>query len=311
MSRDGRESARGYNRSVTTTYRNLIGERWVPARSGATFTSVNPANHEDVVGEFAASGPEDVDEAVKAAAAAFPAWSLMPAPKRGEILFKVARLLAEHKEELARLMTREMGKVLPEARGDVQEAIAVVEVRVDAQGRVEGPRGGERPAADERALEVERKAVEQRAHADEALLVATRERRRHHEHAGAAHVRPVAEDRIDVGTSRDPRALEGEPIGMGDVVGVVEGDPLAARGRDAHVPRGPEASVGGPDDAQPARQAREHSGRLVGGAVVHDDHLVARRELSQEALDRLRQVPGPVVGRDDDGHGRARRRGGS
>jgi len=62
---------------------------------------------------------------VEAAKAAFPAWSMMPAPKRGEILFKVARLLAEHKEELSRLMTREMGKVLPEARGDVQEAIDV------------------------------------------------------------------------------------------------------------------------------------------------------------------------------------------
>ena len=60
---------------------------------------------------------------MEAAKAAFPAWSLMPAPKRGEILFKVARLLAEHKEEIAREMTREMGKVLPETRGDVQEAI--------------------------------------------------------------------------------------------------------------------------------------------------------------------------------------------
>ncbi|HET6380328.1 MAG TPA: aldehyde dehydrogenase family protein [candidate division Zixibacteria bacterium] len=110
---------------MSTTFHNLIGDRWVPARSGATFTSVNPANHDDVIGEFPASGPEDVDDAVQAAAKAFPAWSLMPAPKRGEILFKIARLLAEHKEELARLMTREMGKVLTEARGDVQEAIDV------------------------------------------------------------------------------------------------------------------------------------------------------------------------------------------
>jgi aldehyde dehydrogenase (NAD+) len=124
MSRIGRESSAGYNRPVTT-YCNLIGDRWVPARSGATFTSVNPANHEDVIGEFAASAAEDVDDAVKAARAAYPAWSLLPAPKRGEIMFKVARLLAEHKEELSRLMTREMGKVLPEARGDVQEAIDV------------------------------------------------------------------------------------------------------------------------------------------------------------------------------------------
>jgi acyl-CoA reductase-like NAD-dependent aldehyde dehydrogenase len=108
-----------------STHRNLIGDRWVAAKSGATFTSVNPADHQEVVGEFAASGPADVDAAVEAARAAYPAWSLMPAPKRGEILFRVARLLAEHKEELSRLMTREMGKVLPEARGDVQEAIDV------------------------------------------------------------------------------------------------------------------------------------------------------------------------------------------
>jgi aldehyde dehydrogenase (NAD+) len=108
-----------------STHRNLIGDDWVAAKSGATFKSVNPANHDEVIGEFAASGPADVDAAVAAAKAAFPAWSLMPAPKRGEILFKVARLLAEHKEELSRLMTREMGKVLPEARGDVQEAIDV------------------------------------------------------------------------------------------------------------------------------------------------------------------------------------------
>jgi aldehyde dehydrogenase (NAD+) len=110
---------------VSSTYQNLIGNRWVAAQSGATFTSVSPANHDEVIGEFAASGPADVEAAVAAAKAAFPAWSLMPAPKRGEILFRVARLLAEHKEELSRLMTREMGKVLPEARGDVQEAIDV------------------------------------------------------------------------------------------------------------------------------------------------------------------------------------------
>ena len=110
---------------ATTTFKNLIGGRWVDAKSGATFDSVSPANHEEVIGTFPASGAADVDAAVEAAKAAYPAWSLMPAPKRGEILFKVARILAEHKEELSRLMTREMGKVLPEARGDVQEAIDV------------------------------------------------------------------------------------------------------------------------------------------------------------------------------------------
>jgi aldehyde dehydrogenase (NAD+) len=110
---------------ATTAYKNLIGGRWVAAESGKTFDSVSPANHEDVIGTFPASGKADVDAAVAAAKAAFPVWSLMPAPKRGEILFKVARILAEHKEELSRLMTREMGKVLTEARGDVQEAIDV------------------------------------------------------------------------------------------------------------------------------------------------------------------------------------------
>jgi acyl-CoA reductase-like NAD-dependent aldehyde dehydrogenase len=111
--------------SVTNTYRNLIGADRKAAASGATFSSVSPANHEDVIGEFPLSGPTDVEAAVEAARGAFPSWSAMPAPKRGEILFRVARLLAEHKEELSRLMTREMGKVLPEARGDVQEAIDV------------------------------------------------------------------------------------------------------------------------------------------------------------------------------------------
>ncbi|MBA2632705.1 MAG: aldehyde dehydrogenase family protein [Chloroflexi bacterium] len=110
---------------MTKTYRNLIGAEWKGAESGATFTSTSPANHDEVIGEFAASGPPDVDAAVAAARRAFVSWSAMPAPKRGEILFRIARLLAEHKEELSKLMTREMGKVLPEARGDVQEAIDV------------------------------------------------------------------------------------------------------------------------------------------------------------------------------------------
>ncbi len=107
------------------TYRNLIGGEWRDAAAGGTFESVNPARHDEVIAEFQASSGPDVDEAVAAARRAFPSWSAMPAPKRGEILYRVARTLAEHKEELARLMTREMGKVLAEARGDVQEAVDV------------------------------------------------------------------------------------------------------------------------------------------------------------------------------------------
>ena len=76
-----------------------------------------------MLGVFPKSSAEDVDRAVEAAKAAYEEWRLVPAPRRGEILFRFAALLAEHKDELAELMAREMGKVLPEAAGDVQEAI--------------------------------------------------------------------------------------------------------------------------------------------------------------------------------------------
>jgi aldehyde dehydrogenase (NAD+) len=102
---------------------NLIGGEWVPARSGRTFTSVSPADRDDVVGAFPRSGAEDVADAVAAARRAFPGWRATPQPARGDLLRRAAQLLRERKEDLARLMTREMGKVLLEARGDVQEAI--------------------------------------------------------------------------------------------------------------------------------------------------------------------------------------------
>ena len=105
------------------TYLNLIGGEHHLARSGETFFNVNPADHSDVVGEFPASGAEDVDAAVAAAKKAFATWRLVPAPKRAEILYRTGQLLQERKEQYARDMTREMGKVLAETRGDVQEAI--------------------------------------------------------------------------------------------------------------------------------------------------------------------------------------------
>jgi alpha-ketoglutaric semialdehyde dehydrogenase len=107
---------------ATKTYKNLIGGQWVSAQSGETFLNHNPANVDDVVGEFQASGEADVDRAVQAARAAYRRWRLVPAPKRGEILYRTGELLLRHKENLARQMTREMGKVLSETRGDVQEA---------------------------------------------------------------------------------------------------------------------------------------------------------------------------------------------
>ena len=106
----------------TKTYKNFIGGEWVDAASGETFESTNPANGK-TIGAFPKSGPEDVDRAVEAAKAAFESWRLVPAPRRGEIIFRFAQLLTEHKAELTDLMSHEMGKVLAEAGGDVQEAI--------------------------------------------------------------------------------------------------------------------------------------------------------------------------------------------
>jgi aldehyde dehydrogenase (NAD+) len=105
------------------TYQNLIGGQWLPAASGKTTLNLNPADHSDVVGAFPSSRAEDVALAVAAAKKAFATWRLVPAPKRAEILVRAGLLLQERKEKYARDMTREMGKVLAETRGDVQEAI--------------------------------------------------------------------------------------------------------------------------------------------------------------------------------------------
>ena len=105
------------------TFHNLIGGEWLPAVGGKTILNVNPADHSDVVGAFPSSHGDDVAKAVAAAKKAFESWRLVPAPKRAEILVRAGSLLKERKEEYARQMTREMGKVRAETRGDVQEAI--------------------------------------------------------------------------------------------------------------------------------------------------------------------------------------------
>jgi acyl-CoA reductase-like NAD-dependent aldehyde dehydrogenase len=102
--------------------KNFIGGEWVAARSGEVFETINPAT-EVVIATVAKSGVEDVNAAVAAAKEAYQKWRLTPAPRRGEILFRVAQVLTERKEELASLMTQEMGKIIAETRGDVQEAI--------------------------------------------------------------------------------------------------------------------------------------------------------------------------------------------
>ena len=105
------------------TQHNLIGGKWVPAASGQTFENRNPADRDDLVGLYPKSGKADVDAAVAAAKKAFPGWKNTPAPRRAEVLYAAGEILKRDKEKLARLMTREMGKVLTETRGDVQEAI--------------------------------------------------------------------------------------------------------------------------------------------------------------------------------------------
>lgn len=105
------------------TFQNYINGEWRGAASGATFESRNPARQSDLIGHFPASGEADVAAAVEAAKEAFATWRLVPAPKRGEILKHVGDLLTERKTEIAREMTREMGKPFFETKGDVQEAI--------------------------------------------------------------------------------------------------------------------------------------------------------------------------------------------
>jgi acyl-CoA reductase-like NAD-dependent aldehyde dehydrogenase len=108
---------------MTTTYKNLIAGQWVASRSGKTFQNINPANHDDIVGEFQSSNAADIDAAVNAAAESWKTWRLTPAPKRAEILYRCGEILLSRKEQYANDMTREMGKVLAETRGDVQEAV--------------------------------------------------------------------------------------------------------------------------------------------------------------------------------------------
>ncbi len=105
-------------------FKNLINGEWKDSIAGNTFENRNPAKwNEDLIGIFPSSGKEDVDEAVAAAKIAFNKWRLVPAPKRGDILKVVGDMMLERKDQIAFEMTREMGKVFAETRGDVQEGI--------------------------------------------------------------------------------------------------------------------------------------------------------------------------------------------
>ncbi len=104
-------------------YHNYIGGQWVASLSGEWFDNVNPANTDEIVGRFPKSNAEDMNNAIAAAKDAARRWRLTPAPKRAEILFRLGEILRVNKDRYSQEMTREMGKVLKETGGDVQEAI--------------------------------------------------------------------------------------------------------------------------------------------------------------------------------------------
>ena len=104
-------------------FKNFIAGEWVAPRTGAYFENRNPADWNEIIGCFPRSGPDDVARAVESAKRGFALWSKTPAPIRGEVLHRVGDLLVQRKEAIAEAMTREMGKVLAETRGDVQEGI--------------------------------------------------------------------------------------------------------------------------------------------------------------------------------------------
>src|SRR5205809_256874 len=110
---------------MAETFLNYIAGQWAECKSKKTFPNVNPANTDEVVGLFQASGPEDAASAFDAAVKAQPAWTALPAPRRGEYLFKAAEILESGLGKLAEEMTREEGKTLPESKGEVKRAINI------------------------------------------------------------------------------------------------------------------------------------------------------------------------------------------
>ena len=120
------------------TWLNLIGGAWVPARSGRTLQNRNPADTDEVLGEAALSGPEDIRDAVDAARAAFPAWRRVPAPKRAEVVARACVLMAERRADIATWLSREEGKVHRESLGEVQKTLNTLEFQAGEGRRLSG-----------------------------------------------------------------------------------------------------------------------------------------------------------------------------
>jgi acyl-CoA reductase-like NAD-dependent aldehyde dehydrogenase len=139
MATDTLATPAAVNYGGTKVFKNFIDGEWVESSSGETFENRNPADTRDLVGIFQKSNKADVNAAVDAAKRAFAKWRLVPAPRRAEIVFRAAEILIERKEEYAKEMTREMGKVLAETRGDVQEAIDAAYYNAGEGRRLFGP----------------------------------------------------------------------------------------------------------------------------------------------------------------------------
>jgi alpha-ketoglutaric semialdehyde dehydrogenase len=139
MATDTLATPAAINYGGTKVYKNFIDGEWVTSASGETFENRNPADTRDLVGIFQKSNAQDVNAAVEASKRAFTKWRLVPAPRRAEIVFRAAEILMQRKEDHAHEMTREMGKVLKETRGDVQEAIDAAYYNAGEGRRLFGP----------------------------------------------------------------------------------------------------------------------------------------------------------------------------
>ena len=123
---------------MSETLSNFIGGEWVQAASGKTFTTRNPANTDEIVAVYPSGDVPDARQAVEAAAEAQPRWAAMPAPKRGEVLYRAANILESRAESVAREMTREEGKTLPESRGEVGRAVNILRYFAGEGARLAG-----------------------------------------------------------------------------------------------------------------------------------------------------------------------------
>src|SRR6266853_3366945 len=120
------------------TYRNFIGGKWIQSSSSRTVNNTNPANTDDVIGTVRQATRAEARAAVDAASEAFQSWRRTPAPARGKIVAKAARLMEEAKEQLAQILTREEGKTLSESRGELQRSINVAEFCAGESRRMNG-----------------------------------------------------------------------------------------------------------------------------------------------------------------------------